>query len=180
MDEKNKTKIGKITDAHGIKGEIAVFVFSGNIDDESSWYNQIQELTLSFRGRFETFKILRKRIHKKGFICLLENFLDRNKAEYYSGCEVWIDSSYFVSQDGEALYLSEILHFEVSDELHGLLGIIEGFSFNGIQDLLIIKKLKKADIEIPFVKEFVKNIDYKNKKIVLSLPEGLLEINDAE
>ena len=30
--------------------------------------------------------------------------------------------------------------------------------------------------EIPFVDEFIKNIDWKNKEIIMNLPKGLYEI----
>jgi 16S rRNA processing protein RimM len=169
-----KVKIGKIMDAHGIRGEIGVVVFSGDV----SWIDDAEVLYIPRKNVFEEHKIKKIRPHKKGFICHLENFLDRNKAEEYKGREVWVDEDIFVSEDGESIYLSEILHFEVIDSQMGSLGRIEAFSSNGIQDLLVIHQEGK-EIEIPFVKEFVLNIDFENQKIEMELPEGLLQINEG-
>lgn len=169
-------KIGKIADAHGIKGEISIFVFSGDV----SWLKELHELFISRKGELEKHKILKKRAHKNGFVCLLENFEDRNKAEEYKGREVWIDSCLLVSKPGETLFLIEILGFEVVDSVQGQIGQISAFSSNGPQDLLVIKKENQKEIEIPFVKEFVQEMDFENKKILMNLPEGLLEINDAD
>ncbi len=174
MNQDGKIKIGKIMDAHGIRGEIGVVVDSGDV----SWIDDAEVLYILRKNIFEEHKIKKIRAHKKGFICLLEDFLDRNKAEEYKGREVWVDEDIFVSEDGDSLYLSEILHFEVIDSQLGPLGKIDAFSSNGIQDLLVITQADK-EIEIPFVKEFVIDIDFENKKIEMELPEGLLQINEG-
>lgn len=185
MDQNSKTKsktadgkikIGKIMDAHGIRGEIGVVVFSGDV----SWIDELDALYILRKNIFEEHKIKKIREHKKGFICHLENFDTRNKAEEYKGREVWVDEDLFTSADGEALYLSEILHFEIQDVVLGPLGQISAFSSNGVQDLLVIQRDDQGEIEIPFVKEFVEKIDFENKKIFMNLPEGLLQINEKE
>ena len=176
MNEDGKVKVGKIIDAHGIKGEIAIFVFSGDV----SWLPSLRSLFINKKNQLEEHVVIKKRAHKKGFICLLEKFDNRNLAEEYKGREVWISSEFFVSEEGQSLFLNEILGFEVVEEKAGSLGVINAFSSNGIQDLLVIEKLGNKPIEIPFVKEFVTEMDFKNKKIRMNLPEGLLEINDEE
>ncbi len=162
-------------DAHGIRGELSIFIFSGDV----SWLPKLQEVFIPRKNVFEKHVVLKKRAHKKGFICLLENFDNRNLAEEYKGREIWIDATIFVSAPGEALYLNEILGFEIVDLNLGALGKISAFSTNGLQDLLVIEK-GEAQIEIPFVKEFVTEMDFKNSKIMMNLPEGLLEINEKE
>lgn len=175
MDQEGKVKIGKIMDAHGIRGEIGVVVFSGDV----SWIEDAETLFISRKNILEEHKIKKIRAHKKGFICHLEDFNDRNKAEEYKGREVWVAETLFVSEEGDSLFLSEILHFEVYDSILGNLGKISAFSSNGIQDLLVIKR-DENEIEIPFVKEFVEKIDFEKQKIHMNLPEGLLQINEEE
>ena len=108
---------------------------------------------------------------------MLEGLSNRNQSEALIGKEVFIDNDFFDSEDGESIFLSEIENFLVVDESVGNLGRIIGFSSNTIQDLLIIK-YNEREIEVPFVNEFVKEIDYHKEIIYMNLPEGLLEIND--
>ncbi len=177
MNDSSSTQIGKIYDAHGIRGDVVVLVFSGDI----SWINEVKDLDLVLDGKTKRHKILKARPHKKGFVCQLEGFTDRNQSEAVIGSEVWIDSSYFTSQEGDAIFLKEIFQFEVIDSTDGSIGNIEAFSFNGIQDLLVIVHPEtKKQYEIPFVKEFVEKLDQKNKKIFMNLPPGLLSINESE
>ena len=165
---KKEIHVGKVLDAHGIRGDIYCIVFSG----DASWVDQLETLKLGT----EVFKINRIKEFKKGFIASLEGFSDRNRAESYKGREVWVDEKLFVSEDGEALFLKEILGFEVHDKHLGAIGKITGFSSNGMQDLLVISE----KIEVPFVKEFVLNMDFDKKIISTVLPEGLLEINEPD
>ncbi len=175
MDESGKIKVGKVIDAHGIRGELSIFIFSGDV----SWLPNLDKVYIPRKNIFEEHKVMKARAHKKGFICLLEKFDNRNLAEEYKAREIWVDSALFVSTPGESLYLSEILGFEIVDAKTGSLGTIHSFSSNGLQDLLVIQQ-GASEIEIPFVKEFVTEMDFENRKIKMTLPEGLLEINAKE
>ncbi len=177
MEKNQYTQIGKVFDAHGIRGDLVVTVFSG----DSSWIADLKAINLVNADGTKTFKVLKARPHKKGFVCQLESFINRNIAEEYIGSEVWVDSDLFISEDGEALFLTEILNFEVIDSKAGSIGRIESFSFNGMQDLLVVRgDQSKSPIEIPFIKEFVTKLDNEQKKIYMELPEGLITMNEPE
>jgi len=165
--------VGKVMDAHGIRGDIYCLIFSGDV----SWCDQLEELQLQLNGKSQTFEILKLKPFKRGFIATLKGFTDRNRAEEFKGAELWVDESIFTSEEGEALYLSEVLNFELEDKHLGLIGTVGDFSSNGIQDLLVIKSKSGEVFEIPFVKEYVLDIDFSSRKIKMNLPEGLLEIN---
>ena len=168
---KKEIQVGKVLDAHGIRGDIYCIVFSG----DASWVGDIKTLRLGS----EVFKIKKIKEFKKGFIASLEGFDDRNRAESYKGRAVLVDSELFVSADGETLFLNEILGFTVEDQSLGAIGVIDSFSSNGLQDLLVIRKEQKT-YEIPFVKEFVIGMDFTKKHILTQLPDGLLEINEPD
>lgn len=184
--------IGKILDAHGIKGDLYCFVFSG----DTSWITQVKFLTLRKQlkiqlkdkiqeqakdqlSKEENFEIIKIKAFKKGFIATLKGIQDRNMAETYKGSEVWVKADLFISKDGESLYLSELIEFKVNDHILGEIGQVRAFSSNSLQDLLVIaNNNNNKTFEVPFVKEFVSRIDYVNKAIYMKLPLGLLEINE--
>ncbi len=171
MTKQNKKHIGKVLNAHGIRGDIYCIVFSG----DTTWISKTKSLNLGD----ESFEILKIKAFKKGFIATLSGFTDRNKAEEYKGSEVWADASLFVSANGEAIYLNELISFKVIDKILGDIGLITAFSSNSLQDLLVISHNSKS-FEIPFVKDFIINIDFEKKEILTQLPEGLLEINEPD
>ena len=169
VEKKSQTLVGKVLDAHGIKGDIYCFVFSG----DASWVAKLKEIYLNENK----FIINRAKPFKKGFIASLAAVDNRNRAEELKGAEVRVASSVFTSQPGEAFYLVELLNYIVKDKVLGVVGTIESFSSNGIQDLLVVTANGKK-CEIPFVKEFVLFIDHDKRVIEMSLPEGLVDINE--
>ncbi len=175
----NSRKVGIVSDAHGIRGEVYVIVFSGDI----SWIEKMTEIILVSQPTEtrSTHKIKKIKAFKKGFIVSFHGIIDRNQAEELKKYEVWIDKNLLVSNDGEQPFLNELIHFEVIDIKLGLIGKVIQFSSNGQQDLLVLdKSVNNQNIEIPFIKQFVSQVDYASKKIMTDLPEGLIQINEKD
>lgn len=169
-------KVGKITSVHGLKGELYVFVFSG----EAFWSDEIEEFSLSDgQGRFRSFTVRSVREHKKGLLIQTEEIRDRTAAEAVLGHEFWIDSELFVSEPGETIFLGEVEGFEVHDETHGAIGPVVGFVELPGQDLLVVQR-QNHKVEIPFVDAFIDRIEFEEKRIYMKLPEGLLELFEQE
>lgn len=169
-------KIGKVIDAHGIRGDLYVGVFSEDI----SWLENIKKLTLNLDETSTQYEITMKKPHKKGFICHLKGINDRNQSELLKGADVVVDAETFVSKNGEQPYLSEILNFSVYDK-NKKIGQVTAFSSNGAQDLLIVQDFESnKTYEIPFVKDFVTEMNFVEKKVMMNLPEGLLTLNEDD
>lgn len=175
----NLKKIGIVSDAHGIRGEVYIIVFAGDI----SWLENAKQIVLK-NPVVETpqnFNLKKFKPFKKGFIASFHEITNRNQAEELKKFEVWLEQSHFISKDGEQPFLAELLDFEVSDTALGYIGNVINFSSNGLQDLLVLDKaVNQQNIEIPFVKEFIIRVDYALKKIFTELPEGLVQINEKD
>ena len=163
MENTNLKKIGIVSDAHGIRGEIYIIVLTGAV----SWIHEITELNLktATSETNQTFKIKKIKAFKKGFIVSFHNIINRNQAEELKKQEVWIDEKLFISKDGEQPFLNELIDFQVIDSKLGQIGQVIQFSTNGQQDLLVLDQaVNNQNIEIPFIKQFVINVDYVTKK----------------
>ena len=62
------------------------------------------------------------------------------------------------------------------DKIKGEIGNVTKIDFNRPQPIIYVESSSNNIILIPFVKEFIVNINKKNKLINVDLPEGLLEI----
>ena len=167
--------VGKIKEAHALKGEFYVLVFSGDI----SWLAKLKEFKLQnpITEELIDVKNFKARPFKKGFILSIDGILDRTAAEKYHGFTFHIPGDSFVAKKGETIYLSEIADFFIHDPQGLVLGQIVGFSTNGQQDLLVVQsETTKADI--PFVAPFIKEINFEKKYIVMDLPEGLFDLEN--
>jgi 16S rRNA processing protein RimM len=168
--------VGKVREAHGLKGDLYVVIFSGDI----SWAKRMKKFSLQSKEDLEKveFNVERVKAFKKGIIVKAAEILDRTMAENVEHLEFFIEESLLVSKPGETIYLSEIRNFKVKDVDQKVIGEIVDFSSNGAQDLLVVDVNGKK-IEIPFVEAFIKKIDFKHQSIVMDLPEGLLDIENA-
>ena len=168
--------IGKIQSAQGIKGEIFVMIFSG----EAAWADQWDILYWGGKDSTEpegNTKIVKARTHEKqkkwGFVLKVEDVPDRNEAELWVGRQVYIPEEFLTSEEGEEIYLREVLGFRVKDIDRGDVGEVVGFAGSDFQDLLIIKN-DVGEYEIPFVHPIHLETDKDKKELIVDIPEGLV------
>jgi 16S rRNA processing protein RimM len=172
------TTVGKVRDAHGLKGELFVIVFAKKAD----WAEKLTRFTLVWREKVDgqwvavqrTFAVDRIKPHKVGLIVRCEELLDRSSAEFFAGAAFQIPNEMLISAPGERIYLKEVEGFTVVTK-EGAVGPIRSFSNNGAQDLLVVEMSENKFAEIPFVKEFIQSIDYDAKEVNMELPPGLLD-----
>lgn len=167
--------VGKVREAHGLKGDLYVLVFSGDI----SWAKKMKGFALKSKTGEELteYTVERTKPFKKGIIVKAAEITNRNESEAVEHLEFYIDDALLVSEPGENIYLSEVLNFKLKDPEQTTLGEIVGFSSNGVQDLLVVQVGDKK-VEVPFVDEFIKKIDFKHQAVVMDLPEGLFDIEN--
>jgi 16S rRNA processing protein RimM len=171
-------KVGRVKDAHGIKGELFIKLFAG----EAAWLEKLETIRLVPEAGDQpekTLKVKSARVHKKGLIAKTEEIRDRNEAETLKGWIFEIPSDFLVSEKGDTIYLREIQGFKVFTKDRGEIGSVEDFGTNGAQDLLLVRT-PSGDYEIPFVEAFVESIDYGKGEIRLDVPPGLLGDLDEE
>ncbi len=157
-------KIGKVTAAHGLQGELEVVLFSR----EKALLNAKYEYRLGEASH----RLLRFREKKDRFLATFDGVSDRTQAEKLKGSLLWLHSKHLQSQSGEAIFLRELEGFQVLDQTGRLRGVISGFSSNGAQDLLIV-----GNFEVPFVEDLIVNLDWEKRQLHMQIPEGLEEVN---
>jgi 16S rRNA processing protein RimM len=179
MSQNEFVQVGKVKDAHGIRGELFVVLFSG----EAEWVDRLETLRLvpaeSSSDGAKTFTVKSVRAHKNGLIAKTEEIKDRNEAETLKGWLLEIPEEFLISEPGETIYLREIQNFSVITKHKGPIGQIVNFATNGHQDLLVVKT-SWGEFEIPLVEQFVEKIDYEAGEIHMDIPEGLLGELDGD
>ena len=174
-------ELGRVARPHGLEGGVFVCLFSSVssssfvVRAESASVLKLCELvtgqTVQIQGRAGDFsaRVERADPHKGGMIIQIEGVRDRQKAQSLRGALLLAPKGLFSSSAGESIYLCEVLRFTVRDQKRGVLGQVCAFSHNGAQDLLLVKR-GEADVEIPFIKEFITHIDFKLGEVKVNLP----------
>lgn len=158
---------GWVKDAHGLKGHLYIQTYSPSLD----WAEQFKELHLFHekKNQHSTFEVEEFSPFKDGFRVLVKGIKDRNSSEPFKGFHFLIPEEWLEADDGEQVFLAQLKGFEVYDK-GKLVGAVDDFATNTVQDLLVV-----GDFLIPLIDEFLIEIDFDNKKIMMDLPEGLCE-----
>lgn len=188
--------VGRVKDAHGLKGEIWVVLFAGQADwlddlktDSQFSLSTVEDVDGKSDGEFQKYALKGVRAHKNGLILQSPSIVDRTAAEKLKGQFLVIPEDYLVGEEGADLFLSEIEGFAVFAATESgaprAIGKVVAFAHNGGHDSLVVELVANAvpgadvaelEVEIPFVDEMVAHIDMDQKTITMKFPEGLLEV----
>lgn len=169
--------MGWIKSAHGIRGEVYVQLYAEHADwnpHELKTLHLLEPKQSTLKSRM--VKVCRP--HKQGLIVALDGIDDRNQSEVMRSSGVYIPETALEAEPGERIFLKQILGFKLCDPDGKNLGEIIGFSSNGVQDLLHIKRENGAEALVPLVDKFIVNIDFDKQQVKMDLPQGLLTLEE--
>lgn len=165
-------KIGQFAKPHGIKGEIALVTNCDVFDDSEDPY-----VICEMDGIFVPFFIEEYRYKSDSVILVkLVNVDDEKTAREFSNREVYYSLDEVDEEDlvGEMTWDS-FIGYRVEDETIGEIGEIVNVDESTMNVLLQID-YKGEELLLPAAEELILSADHENRKLVVSVPEGLLDL----
>ncbi|MBO5226036.1 MAG: 16S rRNA processing protein RimM [Parabacteroides sp.] len=165
-------KIGQFGKPHGIKGEIALVTNSDVLDNSEDPY-----IICEIDGILVPFFIEEYRYKTDTVILVkLKNVDDEKAAREFSNREVFYSLDEVDEEDlvGEMTWDS-FIGYQVIDEVQGKIGEITDVDESTINVLLQIDR-EGEEVLLPAVEELILSADHENKRLIVSLPEGLLDL----
>ena len=165
-------KIGQFGKPHGIKGEIAWVTNSDVLDNSEDPY-----IICEIDGILVPFFIEEYRYKTDTVILVkLKNVDDEKAAREFSNREVFYSLDEVDEEDlvGEMTWDS-FIGYQVIDEVQGKIGEITDVDESTINVLLQIDR-EGEEVLLPAVEELILSADHENKRLIVSLPEGLLDL----
>lgn len=160
-----RIEIGKISKAHGIRGEVVLVTH----DPESDLLEDIETIWVGGVVR----RVREARGTPRGWLVLFEGIVTRNDAELLRGQLVEVDRDLLELADDDVL-ISDLVGCKVT-KLDGTpWGTIHEVTNGAMQDLLVIHDGELERL-LPLVDEFVKHIDVAAGVVTVDPPEGLPE-----
>ena len=157
--------LGEFIKLFSFKGEIILYS-----DNTISFIENLDTIFIDIDGAFVPFQIKKSKSHKKNiFRVLLEGISSESQARDFLKKSVYIDK--LENQDN----INNIVdNFNVYNN-NEYLGIVIS-TINKTGQTIIEVKMKEKIVLIPFVDEFIVEINYDLNKIHMILPDGLLDI----
>ena len=164
--------LGKIAKKFSFKGEVLVYLDT----DEPELYENMESVFVEFNKNLVPFFIENSSLHKNDFLRVqFEDVDSEEEADSIIGCEVYLPLSMLPKLEGNKFYFHEVIGFEIEDKRLGIFGKIVSINDTTAQPLFEVLN-GEVEMLIPMVDHFLVKIDRENKKVVMDLPEGLIEM----
>jgi 16S rRNA processing protein RimM len=166
MEKKDLIIVGKIIREWGIKGEILV----SPLTYDPKRYKNLKEIYLEKDGSLEQKEILEVKFHKENILLKIKECATPEVAKKYRGALIKIRRSESPELPKDTYYYYDIIGMDVHTVDGAYLGKIDSIMKAGECDVYTIKG-DKAEHLIPAIKDVIKEIDLKSKRMIVKLPE---------
>jgi len=169
----NMFEIGVITKPQGITGEMRILPTT----DDPSRFSLLDELYVRDKmGRMQTYKVQSARQQKNIVIIKLDGITTRNHAEEMVGSVLLIPPEKALPLGDDEYYVRDLIGLQVETQDGELLGTINKTFPTGANDVYVVRDGDGNSFMIPAVKDVILNVSIPEKKVVVRLMEGLLEL----
>ena len=118
--------------------------------------------------------VAQERVHK-GLLVHFQGIDDRNAADALRGHEIQCDRADLPEPDEGEVYAVDLAGLEAFTPEGGRIGAVVRLDAGAAHDLLVLDVLGVERL-VPYVPNFVKSVDMAARRMVLELPEGLLDV----
>ena len=165
--------VGKIVNTHGVRGEVRVI---SRTDFPEKRYAKGSELGLFMPKSKEPILLVvaSHRKHKNFDLLTFENHPNLNDVEKYRDGILKVAEQHLEALGENEFYLHEIMGCIVVNLEDQEIGKVIEVITTGANDVWAVQPEKGKTHYIPYIADVVKEVDIKNKKIVIDVLEGLL------
>jgi 16S rRNA processing protein RimM len=164
--------LGKIAKKFSFKGEVLIYLDT----DEPELYENMESVFVEFNKNLVPFFIENSSLHKNDFLRVrFEDVDSEAEADKLIGLEVYLPLSMLPKLEGNKFYFHEVIGFEIEDKRLGVFGKIISINDSSAQPLFEVVN-GSVEILVPMIDQFLIKVDRENKKVIMDLPEGLVEM----
>lgn len=164
--------LGKIAKKFSFKGEVLIYLDT----DEPELYENLESMFVECGKHLVPFFIQNSSLHKNDFLRVrFEDVNNEEEADALLGNHIFLPLKSLPKLTGNKFYFHEVIGFEVEDKRLGIVGEIQSINDSSAQPLFEVLN-DGVEILIPMIDHFLVKIDRENKKVIMDLPEGLIEM----
>jgi 16S rRNA processing protein RimM len=163
--------IGYVTKPHGIRGEVKVEPVTPDPDR----FNQLDKVHLRLKDSTRTYSIKKVRVSDRFVYIKFAGVNSRNDAELLRNAEVLIEEKDLIQPAQDEFFIHDLIGCQVVSEDKEHIGVLEDVVQVTSNDVYVVKKGDGTELLIPATKEVVKQVDIRQKIIVIHVLEGLFD-----
>jgi len=164
--------VGTVRRPHGLRGEVSVEVATDF--PERFVPGSVLYWSAGVRRRVLTLRSARR--HGARMLMCFEGVPGPEAAKDLAGGELSIPAREAVPPPADFYYGHEVDGWSCFDVAGNVLGVAKGLAGTAAGPLLSVETPAQKEILVPFVRPLVVSLDRTERRIVLDLPDGLLEL----
>ena len=164
--------IGKIVNTHGIKGELKIQSYS---DFDAERYKKGNTVYIQFENNYLPFIVKTFRTHKGHSLVSFEEYSNINDVEKYKNSFIYISKEDRKPLKNGKFYRDQLVDLDAVDGMNHQIGkVLSVEETKGAQNNIRIQKEDGTEFLVPYIPEFIKEVDLEKQVIVIAMQEGLL------
>ncbi len=173
--EEEVYRIGMLGKPHGTKGELS-FTFTDNVFARM----EVAYVICSMEGILVPFFLESHRLRSHASALVkLEGVDTLERAREFTGKAVYFPLRYAPQERREAADWNLFDDFTMEDVQYGVLGMITDVDTTTPNTLFVVDR-HGEELLVPACEEFIVEIDRAGKRVTVRLPEGLVNLDNAE
>jgi 16S rRNA processing protein RimM len=163
--------VGVIANTHGIKGEVKIVPLTDNPER----FSQLKSVFVDNKGDLKKYNIEYVKYFKNLVILKFKEITDMTEAEKIKGLTLKIDRKDAVKLPKDSFFICDLIGCQVREENGIDLGTVKNVLQTGSNDVYVVEDKNGKEILIPALKNVVKEVSVESKKMLVSLPKGLID-----
>ncbi len=166
-------RIGVIIKPHGLKGEVKVYPTT----DDMRRFDMCDEVYLDIRGKKKLVHVEGVKYFKKQVILKFEEFGKIEDIEAFKNVDILVDREHAVPLEEGEYFIADLIGLEVyDDENNEKIGVVKDVMEMPANNVYVIKNEEGKELLFPAIDDCIKDIDMENKKIIVHVMPGLLDL----
>jgi 16S rRNA processing protein RimM len=170
----NHVVVGRLRKPHGLKGDYTLFPLTDNPESVLIPGREVWLLDLSGETVAGPFILERSRSYHREWLVKFVGQDDRDGLEPFRGRFLGVATEVLEPLAEDEVYLHELDGFSVRLPDETPLGLVSAV-YELPAGLVIEVQGPKREFMLPYKKEFVQQVDRAGRRLVVRLPEGLIE-----
>ncbi len=171
----NLILIGKVIRPHGISGFLKIASYAQSPETfKTSGVVYVKRVS----GALMEHRVSSIKPQKNSLLLKLEGVSTLKEAESHRGADIYIGREKLSREESEEYFWFELIGIEVYSSSGKLIGTICHILSTASNDIYVVEKGKK-EVLIPATHDAVKEIDLKNRRMIISEIEGLIDLNEG-
>ncbi len=163
-------EIGQIVNTFGIKGLVKVKPYT----DDINRFDNLKNVYVETNKSKKQYEIEEVKYHKDMVLIKFKGIDKIEDAEMLRNSYLKVDRKDEPELQEGTYYIVDLLGLEVYSDEGNLLGKVDDIFNNGSTDIYVIKDELGKQLLLPAISDVIKQINLKEKKIVVHIINGLL------